>query len=177
MNTDRTHSLRLFYALWPDDATRAALMQLQAPIHGRKTRYENIHLTLAFLGQQSADLLPMLKKILTRLPQTPLSFVFDRAGYFTRNRVAWAGMHQIPDPLIALHDNLTQELRQNNVEFDSRSAFRPHVTLARDATQPEDLPFEPVIWQADQVALVQSVTQPEGVLYSVIASRSLKEKF
>jgi 2'-5' RNA ligase len=174
MDTGTPKTLRLFYALWPDDATRAALMRVQAPMHGRKTRYENLHLTLPFLGQQSADLLPTLKMVLADVPPTKLSLVLDRAGYFTQNRVAWAGMHETPAELIALYRHLTQELMRHHVSFNGRSNFRPHVTLARDAEPPEDLPFDPIVWQADHVALVGSVTEPEGVVYRVLASRWLE---
>ncbi len=162
-------SLRLFYALWPDDATREALMHMQARMHGRKTRYENFHLTLAFLGQQPADLLPAMRKILADIRPAQISLVLDRIGYFTQSRIAWAGMHETPAALIALQRDLVQGLAQNNIACNGRSAFRPHVTLARDAAPPEDLPFEPVVWRADHVVLVESTTDREGVIYRVIA--------
>ena len=50
MPATKTETLRLFFALWPDDPTRSALAQLQTPIRGRITPYEHLHLTLAFLG-------------------------------------------------------------------------------------------------------------------------------
>jgi 2'-5' RNA ligase len=175
MDTGTTSSLRLFYALWPDDATRAALQQLQAPMDGRQTRYGNLHLTLAFLGQQPAELVPVLTKILEALPPTPLSLTLNRVGYFTSNRVAWAGMHAAPPALLALRHDLTQELARHHIAFNGRADFRPHVTLVRDASPPEDLPFTPIVWQADEVALVQSTSQPDGVVYRVLASRRLTQ--
>jgi 2'-5' RNA ligase len=173
MVDDTGKSLRLFYALWPDDATREALMRLQAPLHGRKTHYRNLHMTLAFLGQQSADVLPALKKILDDLPRAQISLVVDRIGYFTQNRIAWAGTHDVPAALVALQRDLAQRLAQNNIVFDDRSNFRPHVTLARDTAPPEELPFEPFVWNVDHVALVESVTDRDGVVYRVIGLRQL----
>ena len=170
-----TQPLRLFYALWPDDAVRAALMDIQAPMHGRKTPYRNLHITLAFLGQQPAGMLPALKKILAELPRTAPPLVLDRVGYFTNNRIAWAGMHGTPDALIALQRDLTHRLRQNQIDFKDAAEFRPHVTLARDAAPPECLPFEPICWQADHVALVESVTQQDGVSYRVLASATMHD--
>jgi len=173
----RKQPLRLFYALWPDDVTRTALMDMQARIQGRKTRYQNFHLTLAFLGQQPAGLLPALEKILADLSPTPISLVLDRLGYFTKNRIAWVGMHDVPAVLIALQRDLAQKLVQNNIAYDGRSGFWPHVTLGRDAVPPEDLPFEPIEWRADKVTLVESTTAPEGVVYRVIATRHLDDAF
>ncbi len=169
--------LRLFYALWPDDATRTALMDMQARIQGRKTRYQNFHLTLAFLGQQPAGLLPALKKILADLSHAQISLVLDRLGYFTKNRIAWAGMHDVPEALIALQRDLAHKLAQNNIAYDDRSGFWPHFTLAREAAPPEDLPFTPIEWRADKVTLVKSTTEPEGVVYRVIATRHLDDAF
>ncbi len=168
-------SLRLFYALWPDDATRAALAKLQLLTTGNSTRYENLHITLAFLGQQPAQRAPRLEHILAHLPIAPMTLVLDRVGYFVRKRIAWAGMHNVPDTLIQLQKRLMHDLVQEGIEFYDRTGFRPHVTLARDSDAPPDLPFEPIAWNVTQIALVQSVTLPGGVRYDVLASHCLDE--
>ena len=175
MTNTAKESLRLFYALWPDDMTRAALMDLQAPLSGRKTRYENLHLTLAFLGQQSIDLLPLFKSILEKLPQHAIALTVDRIGYFTRKKIAWAGMHAIPTALTALHKQLVADLVQNNVPFSPPSEFHPHITLARDADMPEELPFHPFVWQCQHAVLVASTNQQDGVAYRVLASHPLMQ--
>lgn len=175
MNANTNETLRLFFALWPDDATRTALLQLQTPIRGRIIPYGNLHLTLAFLGQQPASLIGIAKDILFHLRATPISLTLDRMGYFPRNRIAWIGAHEPPAELLQLHQELGEALRQANVTFDSAQTFKPHITLARDASLPPDISFTPIPWQADHVALVQSVTNAEGARYQVIASRSLNE--
>jgi 2'-5' RNA ligase len=173
MHADTPDSLQLFYALWPDDATRAALQQLQATLPGNQTPYGNLHLTLAFLGQQPAGLLPVLQAVPARLSRLDITLVLDRIGYFTQKRIAWAGMHQVPDTLSMMQRQLTQMLQQQNVAFDNPSVFKPHVTLARNAPAPPDIPFEPIRWRADQVVLVQSSAQSGGVFYRVLASHRL----
>jgi RNA 2',3'-cyclic 3'-phosphodiesterase len=169
----KAESLRLFFALWPDDATASALLKLQAPMHGRIIPYTNLHLTLVFLGQQPAALLPELKDILQRLPRTEINLTLNRVGYFPRNRIAWAGMRNVPESLLALHRRLVQTLNERNIAFNDQHDYKPHVTLARDASLPPDLAFDPIIWQANQAVLVQSMTTPEGSIYQVLASRSL----
>lgn len=176
MNAGNKDTLRLFFALWPDDATRTALLQLQSPMRGRLIPYSNLHLTLAFLGQQPAALLPDAKDALSHLSSSSIPLMLDRVGYFPRNRVAWIGMHQVPAALLSLQQELAEALQQRGIGFDKQQSFKPHITLARDASMPPDLSFAPIPWHASQVALVQSVTKAEGAVYEVIASRSLDEK-
>jgi 2'-5' RNA ligase len=159
--------------MWPDEPARAAFMRLQTPLQGRKTRYENLHLTLAFLGQQPADRLPLLASILEQLPRQPITLTVDRIGYFTRKKIAWAGIHSTPPALALLHEQLNGMLAQHAISFDDQVAFRPHITLARDAEQPDECPFAPFTWQCKQLALVESVTQQEGAVYRVLASSTL----
>jgi 2'-5' RNA ligase len=170
MASATTQALRLFYALWPDNVSRAALANLQVAVSGRNTRYENLHLTLAFLGQQPVALLPELQEILAGLPKKEMTLVLDRIGYFTKSRIAWAGMHAVPDALFDLQRDLMNRLTQKGVMADTQSVFRPHVTLARDAAVPVDIPFQPVHWHATEICLVASTLEKNGVSYRVIAS-------
>lgn len=173
MSANNKESLRLFFALWPDDLMRGELVRLQQSLQGRKIPYDNLHITLAFLGQQPAERLATLKDILMHLPRTSITLTLDRVGYFPRNRIAWVGMHEVPAALLGLQQHLTQALTQCGIAFDSQLKFKPHITLARDAAPPPDMTFNPIVWQAQHVALVQSVTTPGGSRYQVLASRRL----
>jgi RNA 2',3'-cyclic 3'-phosphodiesterase len=176
MHAKPSELLRLFFALWPDDATASALMQLQSPMRGRTIPYANLHLTLVFLGQQPAARLPEFKDILARLPRTDISLILDRLGYFQRKRIAWVGPSEAPGALLALQSALVQSLRDRAVVFNSEHNYKPHVTLARDASLPADMTFDPIVWHAQQAVLVESVTTAEGPIYRVVASRSLDEE-
>lgn len=176
MAPGKTKSLRLFFALWPDDATRTELMRLQASIGGRLIPYSNLHLTLAFLGEQRAKLVSDLQEILAHLAAETASLRLDRIGYFSRARLAWAGMHETPKELLQLTQELTLALARHGIQLSNSRDFTPHITLARDAPPPQDFDFEPIEWHAYQVALVQSDTLQEGSIYRVLASRSLDEK-
>jgi RNA 2',3'-cyclic 3'-phosphodiesterase len=177
MTASSAESMRLFYGLWPDDETRTALMQLQQSMQGRKTPYANLHLTLAFLGQQAAALVPVLEDIMTHLPPLAVTLTINEVGYFTRNRVVWAGMHTLPVTLVSLHEEITHALVQAGVAFNNQRSFKPHITLARDAALPPDITFDPIVWRAGQIALVQSSPNTEGSDYEVLASRSLEKRF
>jgi len=152
------HGHKLFFALWPGDAERNALARLQDDVSGRLTPRGKLHLTLAFLGQQPAERLPLLLEILHALPVPPMRLEIDCYGYFARPRIAWAGMTQPPPELAALHAGLAARLAQAGIEAAAHEAFRPHITLAREAkTAPPPAQFEAVIWNVREVALVESM--------------------
>lgn len=170
-----TESVRLFFALWPDEQTRANLQRLQAGLHGRLIRTPDLHITLAFLGKQPLSSLPLLKQILADLPQTDLVLQIDRLGYFKRNRIAWAGTHAVPDGLRHLQTALAEALEKAGIDFDSSKDFKPHITLARDAELPPDRTFDEITWQVTQAVLVQSQIPDGGNGYRVLAERCLQK--
>ena len=87
---------KLFFALWPDEAARQAMVRLQQPVRGRLIPPEKLHLTMAFLGQQPAEALPLLLDILHAVELPPLTLEIDCYGYFKRPQIAWAGMRGPP---------------------------------------------------------------------------------
>jgi 2'-5' RNA ligase len=53
-------SRRIFFALWPDNGVRSRLEQLAAmlpPGRGRAHAAEDLHLTLAFIGQAGRNIM------------------------------------------------------------------------------------------------------------------------
>lgn len=166
--------VRLFYALWPEEEIRAALANLQSDIVGDHTFRQNFHITLAFLGSQAVSSLPILRSVLANLPDAGMQLEINRRAYFRRNRIAWAGMHTVPDALRGLQSELSRQLMQETIVFDNKAAFQPHITLARNAEAPPERKIQSINWQARQVALVQSSTTQEGVRYALLATRGLK---
>lgn len=161
---------KLFFALWPDRATRAALARLQTLVPGRHVPADKLHLTLAFLGQQPAGALAPLRAILDGLAVPALRLSIDRLGYFSRPHIAWAGMARAPEPLLAMQAALMRELEAAGFSAVTHGEFKPHVTLAREArTAPPDAAFEPVAWQVAEVALVESFSGTGR--YAPIATR------
>jgi 2'-5' RNA ligase len=150
---------KLFFALWPDPATRAALARLQPLVQGRHIPAAKLHLTLAFLGQQDAARLPVLLAILEQLAMPPLQLSIDSLGYFARPHIAWAGMAQPPAALLDMQAQLMAALSAAGFDPSTHGAFKPHITLAREAkvAPPEGLSFDPVPWEVAQVALVESL--------------------
>ncbi len=173
LHTRMNETARLFYALWPDDATRNRLKQLQESVIGRKVRPENLHMTLAFLGNQAKTLLPALATALDTLPGQSFTLGIDRYGYFSKARIAWAGPSDTPKPLLALQQSLMQVLTDARVALKADANFRPHVTLACDANSLSE-PFAPCIsWRVGKIILAQSMQVKGGVIYSPIMEKVL----
>ena len=168
MTNDSAVICRLFFALWPDHCTRTSLVRLQQPLADRLMHAEDLHITMAFLGQQPASLLPVLHRLAQQLPRFDLTLRMDRIGYFPRSRIAWLGMQLVPTPLVALHDALHAALAQQGVRSAQHGSFTPHVTLARDAPPPLPIEIEPIAWRVGKLVLVQSISVAQGVRYRVL---------
>jgi len=62
---------------------------------------------------------------------------------------------------------LRSALARAHIAFDPKG-FVSHVTLLREAREPEAMPaLDPIEWQLDGFALVQSVTLPKGSRYEI----------
>lgn len=162
-------SARLFYALWPDAAVHAALLAHQRawrwPAGVSLTRPERLHLTLHFLGELPAALLPALADALPRGGE-PFELRLAQPALW-RGGLAVLLAEQVPPPLRALHAGLGEALQALGLSTDPRP-FAPHVTLARrarHAVPPGQV--EPVVWPARGAVLVESV-RPQGG-YRVLA--------
>ena len=156
------HSLRLFYALWPDEATRQALAGWQKNLSGRKTPSQNLHITLAFLGEQPREALDELAGIVETLSFDAILLTLDKTGYFAHNRISWAGMQQVPDALLQMQRELVLALKKRRIAFDGRNRFTPHLTLARHSDRPRGSAPAPVLWHARHLALVESLAGKEA---------------
>jgi 2'-5' RNA ligase len=173
---DAAPALRLFFALWPDEAARAALLGVQRrlgqPPGARPVAPENLHLTLAFLGMQPALLLPEIEAILARVAVPEMTLAIDHYGCFSRARIAWAGARRPPPALVAMHQELMTALRQSGIGHDKAATFRPHISLLRNAVCDSGPVAEPFRWHAPRLALVHSTTTPGGPIYRVVAQRA-----
>jgi len=152
---------KLFFALWPDQEARQALARLQQPVRGRLIPADKLHLTMAFLGQQPAEALPVLLGILEEMPAVALRLSIDCYGYFRRPQIAWAGPSAPPPALVALQAELMERLEAAGFSAATHGEFKPHITLAREAKEaPGEFSGAPVMWNVSGLSLVESM--PDG---------------
>lgn len=164
--------LRLFFALWPDEAARGKLAAWARGAHavagGRAMRPQNLHLTLAFLGNVAGERV----RGLAAMPAPAVrrfELTLDCAGYWPRNRIVWAGAAAPPPALEALAAGLRERLDGAGQPYDPKP-FVPHVTLLREARRASLPAFAPVAWPVTEVVLVQSVP---GADYAILARSPL----
>ena len=163
-------SRRLFIGLFPDASVRAAIdaqrTAWQWPPRCRLTQPQRIHLTLHFLGQVTSTQEAALRGALADVPMTRMALVLANPRLW-RNRLAvlLVEPHQ---GLRALHSRLALEVQRAGLT-PCTSAWRPHLTLGRDA--PGARPpaaIEPIHWHVAQFALVWSRMGPV-TRYQVLA--------
>ena len=162
---------RLFFALWPDEATRAALNRTGKWLHqhwdGRRMRADTLHLTLAFLGSTPVALRDALLPHVESIHAEAFELMLDQPGCWRHNRIGWLGIRQPPSQLADLVAALQGALQDAGVAFDARPHL-PHVTLLRNTAGGELPPCEPVQWRVHDFVLVASRTDADGAHYEVV---------
>jgi 2'-5' RNA ligase len=149
---------RVFFAVWPDDASADALHRIAGEAHrtcgGRVMRRDTLHLTLAFLGDLSSDRVSEAVRVADAIVAPQFDLVLDRLGYWRHNRILWAG--GVPPPLTFVADTLSERLRAAGFALDARP-FVAHMTLLRD-THCDETPMlaRPVGWPVREFVLAES---------------------
>jgi 2'-5' RNA ligase len=163
---------RLFFAFWPDPATREELVHACRKAvkgsGGRPVKVQNLHATLAFLGSVAEARLAEVEAAGAGLGGGPIELVLDGIEFWPKPQVLVAVCGDPPAAAEGLARQLWQRLAPLEIEPDLRP-YRPHVTLARKVRSPAPgLAMRPVRWPAADVALVESVTDPAGARYAVL---------
>ena len=162
--------VRLFFALWPESDLQAKLAAWakQAAGRGRTMRQENLHLTLAFLGDTEAALVPALISLAGGVRFLPFQLPLDRVGYWKHNRIIWCGAGDEPEELAALVEDLRARLAGAGIRYDPKP-FVSHMTLVRNASGlPATPAWIPLVWEALDFALVSSTRVGGRVSYRVM---------
>lgn len=173
MEKGKRHSLRLFFALWPGAAERAALAGWQALLHGlcggKAMRPDTLHATLVFLGDVAEDKLEALSLAGREGEFSPFSLALTEARYWGHNHILYAAPGSVPEQMSALVHSLERSLRRHRFRFDQRE-YQPHVTLLRHARWTDDpLPSMPAVhWRVQEFALVRSLSDASGARYEVL---------
>lgn len=156
-------SLRLFFALWPDEETRNALdrvaVHLQTNWRGRRVPREALHLTLVFLGDTPRIRIDDLCASAARVRSHSFTLTLNRVDCWSRQGIGWLGVLDPNPELMQLASHLRQALQRDGFSFDARR-YQPHVTLLRNANCGESSSCKPVFWRVDSFALLASRAQP-----------------
>ena len=169
--------MQLFIAVNFNDDTKKGLLDICELLRsrcerGRYTAPENLHLTLAFLGECDAKQTAVIKAVIDEIIFDPFVINIERVGRFRRDSgdLWWAGIMR-SKPLTKLHGNLTDKLIAAGFRLDKRK-FNPHITLGREiitnATPWQIPPFGETV---TSIELMKSERINGKLTYTSIATR------
>ena len=132
--------MRTFIAIEFDSETKKNITDLQNRIKndckkGNFTSKENLHLTMHFLGEiEQDDIEDVIEAMsLTSAMNRKFEINFEKTGYFDRGEkcIIWLGLQKSRE-LVRLYEIREKNLGKQGFRRE-RTAFTPHVTLAREA--------------------------------------------
>jgi RNA 2',3'-cyclic 3'-phosphodiesterase len=130
--------MRLFIAIEPPDDVKTALGRLRVEVPGaRWVPVEQLHLTLAFMGEVEEKTAEKLSERLSLIHSPPFNLRFSVTGCFPnrhRPRVLWAGLDSQPS-LTQLAAVVHEAVLVCGIPQEERP-FSPHITLARLSIPP-----------------------------------------
>lgn len=164
--------MRLFIAIQFSPEILDALVGVQSELNsfdvrGRYSPPENLHLTLAFIGEYGNP--DAVMDALNSVPFEPFPLRLDRLGNF--GDLYWAGIADNPQ-LAAFVKRLRRALADRNIPFD-RKRFSPHITLVRKAEYYGETPLPPVHapegeMEVNGVLLMRSDRGKHGMIYTEV---------
>ena len=148
-------------------------------IKGSFTRIENLHVTLAFIGEVESEKVSDIISVLEESTSNTVPFTIEIGGLgkFVRQKecLYWCGIKE-NDELIMLQKALVNGLKEHHFSVDDKP-FKPHITLARRCVMKqafEESRFAKSIpsmcMKVESISLMKSEQKEGRVVYS-----SLKE--
>lgn len=162
---------RLFVAIDLPEEQREHLEDLCFELpEARWTPHDQLHLTLAFMGEIDGSRARDVEEELSRVSCDPFELVLSGVGHFPPRgepRIVWAGV--LPsEPLASLQRQVTRALLHAGCELERRK-FHPHVTLGRLHAAP---PQHVASWLTERGAFSSGpFPVTEFLLYSSILGR------
>lgn len=174
--------MRLFIAINFDRATIRSIRIVQSRLkqlgNGNFSKAENLHLTLAFLGEIEASRLQDIQQAMNEIECASMCLTFDHIGCFRRDDgdIWWIGLEENP-ALAMLQSRLSSNLRACEFSLENRK-FSPHITLSRRTKlfkEPdrESIMGTPFSTQVSAISLMQSERIDGRLTYSGLYQKTL----
>ena len=165
--------MRLFVAVRFSPEVRAALLEAVSALRrrggGTFTRPENLHLTLAFIGE-TADLTGAKAALDRACTGGPFSLTVGGLGRF--GDLWWAGVRD-GGKLAVLAKRVQDALRQEGFPIERRP-WKPHVTLVRRWRGPDpDVGVREASMRVERVSLMKSERVDGKLVYTEVYGRRL----
>ncbi|MBR3544616.1 MAG: RNA 2',3'-cyclic phosphodiesterase [Oscillospiraceae bacterium] len=168
--------MRLFVAIRLSEELKTALCQAQREMEARGIRgkfspEENLHLTLAFIGDypEAEPVLDALRTVRFR----PFALSLDGIGCF--GDLWWAGIRDSA-ALTAVARRVRRALAENGIPFD-RKRFSPHITLIRKASKAAaGVSVPPAEMTVGALSLMRSDRGRNGMLYTELGTVEAEQR-
>ncbi|MBE6042221.1 MAG: RNA 2',3'-cyclic phosphodiesterase [Clostridiales bacterium] len=164
--------MRLFIAINLNEEMKESLMDIQDTlrtygIRGKETVPDNMHLTLAFVGEYDDP--EQVKSVVDSIEIRP--FEIKLRGIGTFRDLWWIGIEN-STPLMAISRRLRRGLAEADIPFD-RKKFSPHITIIRRANgRLSEVPEEEISssfgagMTVDHISLMRSDRGKQGMIYT-----------
>jgi 2'-5' RNA ligase len=178
--------MRLFIAVNFSDDIKNHILSIQNMIKekslkGNFSRPENLHLTMAFLGETPSKQVPLVCSVMEKASAQcgPFSLDFVRMGFFkhSNKELWWIGAdHDGSENVFKLRRLLEEGLHEAGVNFDERP-FNAHITLGREIKHslPIETPEVNISVPVDRISLMKSEHINGSLLYTEIAHSVLTQ--
>ena len=165
--------MRIFIALQFEEAFRQALLDVQSAlkicgIKGNYTKPENLHLTLAFIGEYGnpQNILDALKDI----EFAPFELSLKGIGRF--ESILWAEL-LTSEQLNQNVKRIRRALAEQEIPFD-RKKFIPHITLIRQYYLTKETEFPDIViphlsMKVTDFSIMRSERGKNGMIYTEIS--------
>ena len=162
--------MRLFIAInltpeMKDALTDAQRAMYDRGVRGNFTPEENLHLTLAFIGEYpNAE---AVMDAVSGVTFTPLELRLDGIGRF--GDLWWAGLRESA-ALTAVVRRIRRALAEGSIPFD-RKRFSPHITLIRKASRDTaGVTIAPETMTVRTISLMSSKRGRNGMIYTEVGT-------
>jgi len=186
-------TIRAFIALGIDDLTKDIIYDFIEKIKKkrafediRRDKRQNLHLTLAFLGEIPVDSIPAIDCLIKEVASNNCKFKirFTGIGFFPNlrsPRVCWIGVEEQLF-LEKLKKDIDNGLERIGLRYDKKP-FSPHLTIGRIKANKNKISIEhirglniDVSYTASNIWLMKSQLFREGPLYTYVTGSLLKKR-
>lgn len=176
--------MRLFFAIQLEETIKDCLCGImenmkQSAVQGNFTRRENLHLTLAFLGETNR--LEAAQRAMNQTGCRSFSLALEGLGKFARKggNLYWVGFRE-SEELFSLQKMLSQNLSDAGFVLEKRR-YTPHLTLGREIVLPQGIDertfqklLPPLTMQVNKISLMRSQRIQGKLTYTELCAKRLE---
>ena len=175
---------RIFIGIPAGDQIKSILHLLKSavncnPRHIKWIPFENVHLTLSFLGEVSSNKIPdIVQSVEQNIITSQFHLSISGTGVFPSSispKVLWIGIEKGIIELQLLHHQLKKSVSEFIDNYENNT-FIPHISIARIRMLDRKMGvlasvnsvYSPIDLEVNSISMYESKLLPEGVQYTII---------